>query len=145
MNPIVSVTHNSYLGSCWVISSCIRFPGIRAVVARKTIKPLKESTLVTIKKVLKEWGLIEDENYCINNVENTITFWNDSIILLKEMVDLPSDLDFSRFGSMEVTIVFVDEASEISEKAIDVMFSRIRWQTTDTFKVPKMFMSCNPS
>lgn len=138
-------THNSYLGSCWVISSCIRFPGIRAVVARKTIKSLKESTLVTIKKVLKEWGLIEDENYCINNVENTITFWNDSIILLKEMVDLPSDLDFSRFGSMEVTIVFVDEVSEISEKAIDVMFSRIRWKTTDTFKVPKMFMSCNPS
>lgn len=139
------VTHNSYIGSAWVVSSCIRFPGIRAVVARKTIKSLKESTLVTIKKVMKEWGLVEDVNYCINNIENTITFWNESVILLKEMADLPGDIDFSRFGSIEVTIVFVDEASEISERAADVMFSRIRWKTAETFKTPKMFMSCNPA
>ena len=44
------------------------------VVARKTIKSLKESTFITIKKVMKEWGLKEDENFCINNIEGTITF-----------------------------------------------------------------------
>ena len=87
------------------------------VVARKTIKSLKESTFITIKKVMKEWGLKEDENFCINNIEGTITFWNESVIMMKEMADLPADLDFSRFGSMEATIVFVDEASEISERA----------------------------
>ena len=139
------VTHNSYIGSSWLVSSCIRFPGIRAVVARKTIKSLKESTFITIKKVLKEWGLKEDENFCINNVENTITFWNESVIMMKEMADLPGDADFSRFGSMECTLVFVDEASEISERAADVMFSRIRWKTHETFKTPKMFLSCNPA
>ena len=139
------VTHNSYIGSAWIVSSCIRFPNIRAVIARKTIKSLKESTLVTMKKVMREWGLVEDVNYCINNLDNTITFWNGSTVLMKEMVDLPSDTDFSRFGSMEVTIVFIDEASEISEKAADVMFSRIRWMTSETFKTAKMFMSCNPA
>ena len=138
-------THNSYLGSAWLVSSCIRFQNIRAVVARKTIKSLKESTFVTIKKVMKEWGLREDENFSINNIEGTITFWNESVIMMKEMADLPGDSDFSRFGSMEATIVFVDEASEISERAADVMFSRIRWKTHETFKTPKMFMSCNPA
>ena len=140
-----TVTHNSYLGSAWLVSSCIRFPNIRAVVARKTIKSLKESTFVTIKKVMKEWGLIEDVNYSINNIEGSITFWNESVIMMKEMADLPGDSDFSRFGSMEATIVFVDEASEISERAADVMYSRIRWRTHETFKTPKMFMSCNPA
>ena len=139
------VTHNSYIGSAWLVSSCMRFPNIRAVVARKTIKSLKESTFITIKKVMKEWGLKEDENFCINNIEGTITFWNESVIMMKEMADLPADLDFSRFGSMEATIVFVDEASEISERAADVMFSRIRWKTSETFKTPKMFLSCNPA
>lgn len=91
----------SYLGSCWIISSGIRFENIRAVVARKTIKSLKESTFNTIKTILKTWGLKEGINYKINNLEGTVTFWNDSVILLKEMVDLPSDPNFERFGSSE--------------------------------------------
>lgn len=134
----------SYLGSCWVISSCIRFENIRAVVARKTIKSLKESTFNTIKTILKAWGLKEGINYKINNLEGTVTFWNDSVILLKEMVDLPSDPNFERFGSSEYTIAFVDEVSEISERAIEVLFSRLRWRTHETFKTPRMFMSTNP-
>lgn len=28
----------SYLGSCWLISSCLRWPDMRMVVARKTLK-----------------------------------------------------------------------------------------------------------
>ena len=47
----------SYIGSVWLVSSCIRFENIRAVVARKTLKSLKESTWNTIKSILKDWGL----------------------------------------------------------------------------------------
>lgn len=135
----------SYLGSCWILSSCIRFDNIRAVVARKTIKSLKESTFNTIKTILKAWGLKEGVNYKINNLEGTVTFWNDSVILLKEMVDLPSDPNFERFGSSEYTIAFIDEVSEISERAVEVLFSRLRWRTHETFKTPRMFMSTNPT
>lgn len=134
----------SYLGSCWVISSCMRFENIRAVVARKTIKSLKESTFNTIKTIMKSWGLKEGVNYKINNLEGTITFWNDSVILLKEMVDLPSDPNFERFGSSEFSLAFIDEVSEISERAIEVLFSRLRWRTHETFKIPRMLMSTNP-
>lgn len=81
----------SFVGSVWLISSCIRFENIRAVVARKTLKSLKESTWNTIKSILKDWGLKEDRNYKINNLEGTLTFWNDSVIIMKEMADIPSD------------------------------------------------------
>lgn len=139
-----TVTHNSYLGSCWVLSSCLRFPNIRAVVARKTVKILKESTFNTIKTILRQWGLREGAHYKINNVEGTITFWNDSVILLKDMVDLPSDPNFDRFGSSEFTIAFVDEVSEISERAVEVLYSRLRWRIHETFKTPRMLMTTNP-
>lgn len=134
----------SYVGSCWLVSSCIRFSDIRAVVARKTLKSLKESTFNTIKKVCKEWGLIEGENYKINNLEGTLTFWNGSVIIMKEMADNPSDPQFERFGSSEYTLAFVDECSEISEKAIEVLFSRLRWRTAETFKTARMLMTTNP-
>lgn len=134
----------SYIGSCWVISSCMRFDNIRAVVARKTIKSLKESTFNTIKTVMKKWGLKEGENYKINNLEGTVTFWNDSVIILKELDDLPSDPNFERLGSSEFTIAFIDEVSEISEKAVEVLFSRLRWRTHETFKIPRMLMTTNP-
>lgn len=134
----------SYIGSCWIVSSCIRFPNLRAVVARKTIKSLKESTFNTIKAVMKEWGLKEGENFKINNLEGILTFWNGSTILLKELEDLPSDPNFERLGSSEWTIGFVDEVSEISERAIETLFSRLRWITHETFKVPRLLMTTNP-
>lgn len=135
----------SFVGSVWLISSCIRFDNIRAVVARKTLKSLKESTWNTIKTVLKDWGLKEDVNYKINNLDGTLLFWNDSIIIMKEMADIPSDPNFERFGSAEYTIAMVDEVSEISERAIEVLFSRLRWRTHETFKTPRMLMTTNPT
>lgn len=139
-----TVTHNSYIGSSWIVSSCLRFPDLRAVIARKTIKSLKESTFNTIKAVMKQWGLKEGENYKINNLEGIVTFWNGSTILLKELEDLPSDSNFERLGSSEWTIGFVDEVSEISERAIEVLFSRLRWRTHETFKIPRLLMTTNP-
>ena len=119
----------SYIGSVWLVSSCIRFENIRAVVARKTLKSLKESTWNTIKSILKDWGLKEDINYKINNLEGTLTFWNDSVIIMKEMADIPSDPNFERFGS----------------SAVEVLFSRLRWRTHETFKAPRMLLTTNPT
>ena len=135
----------SYLLSIWLVSSCIRFQDIRAVVARKTLKSLKESTWNTIRMILKNWGLVEDEHYHVNNVAGTLRFWNGSVILMLDLADQPSDPNFERFGSMEATICAVDEVSEISQKAIEVLFSRLRWKTHETFKVSKMLLTTNPT
>ncbi len=62
-----------------------------------------------------------------------------------EMADLPSDPHFERFGSIEVSAVGVDECSEISQRAIEVLFSRIRWRVHETLGVSKMLMTTNPT
>ena len=133
------------MASVWLVSSCIRFPDVRAIVARKTLKSLKESTWNTIRMIIKNWGLVEHVNYHINNVAGTLRFWNDSVILMLDLADQPSDPNFERFGSMEATICATDEVSEISQKAIEVLFSRLRWKTHETFKVSKMLLTTNPT
>lgn len=139
-----TVTHNSYLGCCWLVYSCMRFDNIRMIVARKVRKTLLETTWRTLKDVLNQWGLKEDVNYHINNQFYVITFWNGSTITAMDLTPQPSDPDFNSLGSLEITGGFVDEVSEVSEKAIEVLASRIRYKIEDTFIVGKLFMSTNP-
>lgn len=138
------VTHNSYLGSCWLISSCLRWPDMRMVVARKTLKSLRESTWNTIQSVAKSWGLEEQVNFKINNLSGEMIFWNGSRIIMKEMTYVPSDPDYIRFGSSEFSGGFIDEVGEVDQRGVDVLFSRLRWKVAETTKVPKLFMSTNP-
>ncbi len=139
-----TVTHNSYLGSCWLISSCLRWPDMRMVVGRKTLKSLRESTWNTIQSVAKSWGLEEAVHFKINNLSGEMVFWNGSKIIMKEMAFTPSDPDYLRFGSSEFSGGFIDEVGEVDQRGVDVLFSRLRWNVADTFKTPKLLMSTNP-
>lgn len=134
----------SYLGCCWLVYSCMQFSGIRMVVARKVRKTLLETTWKTLKGVLHEWGLKQDVHYHINNLLFTITFWNGSEIIAMDLTPSPQDPDFNSLGSLEITGGFIDEVSEVSEKAVEVLASRIRYKIADTFVVGKLFMSTNP-
>lgn len=134
----------SFLGCCWLTYSCMQFPGIRMLVARKVRKTLLETTWNTLKDVLMSWGLKEGVNYSINSQTYVITFWNGSTIMAMDLTPLPSDPDFNSLGSLEITGAFVDEVSEVSEKAIEVLASRIRYKIENTFVVGKLFMSTNP-
>lgn len=127
--------------SVWLIIMCLKYADIRAVVARHTLKALKESTLNTILGLLKEWKV----PYNYNQKDGFIEFENGSRIILKEMADLPSDPTFSRFGSSEYTIAAIDEVDLISEKAVEVLSSRLRWKNAEYGIKPVTLMSCNPN
>lgn len=134
----------SYLGSAWLISSCIRWEDMRMVVARYTLKALRESTWNTICSIVRDWGLEENVNYRIDNLHGEMIFWNSSKIIMKELADTNVDPDFQRLGSSEYSGAFVDEVGQVSQKAIDVLGSRIRWKVESTTVVPKLLMSTNP-
>lgn len=140
-----TVTHNSYIGCCWLALSCMQFNGIRMVVARKIRKTLLETTWCTLMDVLSSWGLKRDVHYHINNLSYTVTFWNGSTIIAMDLAPSPNDPDFNSLGSLEITGGFIDEVSEVSEKAVEVLASRIRYKIAETFVVGKLFMSTNPA
>lgn len=139
-----TVTHNSFLGCAWLIQSCITYNDMLFVVARKTLKVLKSTTWKTLLRLLKSWGFKEDVHYHINNQEGTLTFWNGSVIMQMELSPSLQDPDFNNLGSLEISGAFIDEVSEISEKAVEVLGSRIRYRIADTFVVGKILMSTNP-
>ena len=68
---------------------------------------------------------------------------NDDVVAA--MIAGNPDPNFERFGSSEYTIAMVDEVSEISERAVEVLFSRLRWRTHETFKTPRMLLTTNPT
>lgn len=139
-----TVTHNSFLGCAWLIQSCISYNDMLFVIARKTLKVLKSTTWKTLLRLLKSWGFKEDVHYHVNNQEGTLTFWNGSVIMQLELSPSLQDPDFNNLGSLEISGAFIDEVSEISEKAVEVLGSRIRYRIADTFVVGKILMSTNP-
>lgn len=135
----------SYLGCTWLVLNCIDYPGTRWLMGRAILKSLKESTLLTFFKVCKDLGVKPNEDYKYNAIEGVIKFWNDSSIYLKDLFLYPSDPEFDSLGSTEYTGAFIDEASQITSKAKNIVMSRIRYKLDEFDLVPKLLIASNPS
>jgi hypothetical protein len=136
----------SYLGCAWLISCCLTYPESRWLLGRSVMKQLKQSTLLTFFEVCKAWGMVKDVDYVYAPMEGTITIsQTGSQVFLKDLAYYPSDPDYDSLGSTEYTGAFIDEASQISEKAKNVVKSRLRYKVDIFGIIPKLLMSCNPS
>lgn len=137
----------SFLGCVWVISSCLKYPNTRFLIGRAVLKTLKESTLLTFFSVCKEiFKLKGGEDYKYNSIEGKITFLKtNSEVYLKDLYLYPSDPEFDSLGSTEYTGAFIDEVSEITEKAKNIVMSRIRYLLDEYELVPKLLMASNPA
>lgn len=84
-------------------------------------------------------------HYRYNASTNVITFFNGSEVILKDLFQYPSDRNFDSLGSLELTAAFIDECSQITEKAKQIVASRIRYKLDENNLVPKILLTCNPS
>ena len=135
----------SVLGCYWQIKNRIRYPGTRGLIGRSKLKTIKETTLNTFFEVAKMQGLLAGTHYKYNQHTGIITFWNESVILLKDLFSYPSDPNFDELGSLEITDAFIDEANQVSRKAKQIVRSRIRYKLQENDLKPKMLMTCNPA
>jgi len=134
----------SILGAWWILKNALRYSGTRWVLGRSKLKTLKETTLKSLFEVMKLTKITRDY-YNYHQVAGVIKFTNESEILLKDLFAYPSDPDFDELGSLEITGAFIDEASQITKKAKDILKSRIRFKLDEYGLVPKMLMTCNPT
>jgi hypothetical protein len=135
----------SYIGCAWIIYSCIKYKGIRCLIGRSKLDNLKKTTLNTFFEICKEWGLKSNKDYQFNAGSNIITFFNGSEVMLKDLFHYPSDANYDSLGSLELTMAFVDECNQITQKAKAILSSRIRYKLDELNLIPKLFMSCNPA
>lgn len=133
----------SYLGCVWLIYSCLKYPGTRWLMGRAVLKNLKESTLKTFLEIIAKWGLNERIKY--NSIDGYVRFDNGSEILLKDLFLYPSDPEFDSLGSTEFTGAFIDEASQVTEKAKNIVLSRLRYKLDQYNLIPKLLICSNPA
>jgi phage terminase large subunit len=135
----------SWVGVSYLILMAIKYPKTRYLMGRSKLDALKKTTLNTFFEVCAAWNLKAIEDYTFNGSSNVITFYNGSEIILKDLFLYPSDRNFDSLGSLEITGAFIDEANQITEKAKNVVASRLRYKLDENGLIPKMLMSCNPA
>ena len=133
---------------CQVCVMAIRkFPGIRIFIGRKTLKSLKQSTIATlIGKVHPALGITYND-YTFHGQDMTIDYKNGSQIIFGELDFVPSDPDYSRWGSLEIDFGVIEEAGEVVEGAFSIVKSRSgRGVMTKKYGIPGFILAtCNPS
>lgn len=136
----------SFLGCAWLISNCHIYPGSRWLMGRAVLKQLTQSTLLTFFEVCRLWGLEDGVDYKYNSQAGVITFLKTgSQVYLRDLAYYPADPDYDSLGSTEYTGAFIDEASQIREKAKNVVLSRLRYRLDEFGVIPKILMTCNPT
>lgn len=135
----------SWLGCEWLIENCIRYPDTKWFIGREELKELRSSTLLTFFKVCKHHGLKPDIHYKFNGQDNYITFYNGSRIDLLDLRYLPRDPLYERYGSLEYTGGWLEEAGEVRFEAYDILKSRIgRWNNDKYGLNSKLLITGNP-
>ena len=135
----------SWVGCAWLILMCLKYPKTRYLMGRSKLDSLKKTTLNTFFEVCEAWGVTSGKHYHFNAGSNIIKFYNRSEIMLKDLFLYPSDRNFDNLGSLEITGAFIDEANQITEKAKNIVASRMRFKLDEYGLIPKMLMTCNPA
>lgn len=148
----------TYLGANYFILKCLECEGSAWLIARESLKKLKRTTLLTFFKALRDMGLKEGLDWKFNAQENILRFsranglWDGgSVIFFEEMRKLPSDPEFDRFGSYDLSGGWIDECQEVHFSARDILqtrYSVLSGVNCDgtTWKLEKgvTLLTCNP-
>jgi len=133
----------SALGCYNGLKKAFKYPGTRGLIGRAKLKTLKETTLQTLFEVAEKQGVSKLLRY--NQQESKIYLPNKSEIILKDLFYYPSDPNFDELGSLEITWAFIDELPQITQKAWNIVQSRIRYKLDEYNLIPKILGTCNPS
>ena len=103
---------------------CLRYPGIKVMIVRKTYPELQENHILPLCELLRCYSERPEERLAsYNDSRKHILFPNGSRILFRYCDD---DRDAQRFQGTEVDVLFVDEATQQSEERMDRLRACVR-------------------
>lgn len=135
----------SFLGASLIFGDALMYPGTQYFIARKELNDLRKFTIPTINEVFQKWKIDIRKYAPYNGQDNCFKLYNGSTVFLLACKDEPSDPMFERFGSMQMTRGWIEEAGEVAEAARDNLWLSIgRWKN-DTYKLKKkLLLTANP-
>lgn len=129
----------------WLLNMCESFPGTRYLLWRAVLKRLKESTLLSFFDISKKIWYKRNVHYKYNSIDAVITFHNESEIHLRDLYQYPADPEFESLWSTQYTWAWIDECSQVWEKAINIVSSRLRYRLDEYWIFPKLLICSNPT
>ena len=135
----------SFLGASLIFADALIYDETHYFIARKELNDLRKFTIPTIYEVFQKWGLKLEDYAKYDGQLNCFKLTNGSKVFLIQCNDLPSDPLFERFGSMQMTRGWIEEAGEVQEAAKANLFLSIgRWKNDVYNLKKKLLMTCNP-
>jgi phage terminase large subunit len=116
----------SRLVCTWSSIQCRRYPGIRIGLGRKEVSNLRKTTAQTfLGEVHPVFGIKDGRDFRYAPlVDPGIYYANTSQVLFTDLAPAPSDPNYDRLGSLNLTHVIIEEAGEVVREAAKVFTSR---------------------
>ena len=123
-------------GKSWAVRTkakllCVKYPGIRVCIVRRTYPELKSNHIDSLLRDLN--GIAK-----YRTGDRQFTFSNGSTITLRAC---RTESDLTKFQGTEYDVVFIDEATQFSEEAFRTIQATVRGANS----FPKrLYLTCNP-
>lgn len=135
----------SYLGVSLIFGDAFIYPGTHYFIARVSLTNIRKFTIPSINEVFQHWG-ITPKMWKYNGQDNFYELHNGSKVYLLDAAPQPRDELYMRFGSMQMTRGWIEEAGEFEEAAKNNLAASIgRWKNNEYNLTPKLLQTCNPS
>lgn len=135
----------SFLGCSLIFADALIYPETHYYIARGELTDLRKFTTPSIHEVFKNWGLNIDDYATFDGQYNIFNLKNGSKVFLIACKELPSDPLFERFGSMQMTRGWIEEAGEVAESAkSNLWLATGRWKNDVYNLKKKMLITANP-
>ena len=135
----------SYLGASLIFGDALIYPDTQYYIARKELIDLRKFTIPTVHEVFKNWGIKFEDYAVFNGQDNVFNLKNGSKVFLVACNEVPSDPLYERFGSMQMTRGWLEEAGEIPENAkANLWLATGRWKNDIYNLKKKQLITANP-
>ena len=135
----------SFIGCSLIFADAFMYAGTHYFIARKQLNDLRKFTIPSIYEVLNGWGVPQGV-YKYNGQDNYFELCNGSKVFLLDCKYSPSDPQYQRFGSMQMTRGWIEEGGEFEyDSYSNLKISIGRWKNREYNLKGKLLITANPS
>lgn len=133
------------LGCNLIFGDALIYPDTHYFIARQELNDLRKFIVPSVAEWFDIVGLKMEDYATFNGQDNYYNLYNGSKVYLISCKEIPSDPLYERFGAMQNTRGWIEEAGEVCEAAKDNLWLSVgRWKNDIYGLKKKLLLTANP-